>query len=56
VRGQRQWGMTPRPIKQFIRAVSGDVGTFRKRGEERMKTAIEMNGYETVKPLSYFLK
>jgi len=38
VRGQHQWGMTPRPIKRFIWGVSGDVGTCRGGGwEERWK-------------------
>jgi hypothetical protein len=50
--------MTPRPIKQFIWAVSGDVVTFRKKGRrknegsERMKTAIEINGYEKAQKVS----
>ena len=62
MRGQHQWAMTPRPIKQFIWAVPGDVGTFRKGGRgkneggsermkgERMKIAIEINGHEKEKP------
>jgi hypothetical protein len=61
VGGQHQWGMTPRPIKQFIWVVSGDVRTChtRRGGEERrrmkkrrkrIKTAIEINGQGIQKP------
>jgi hypothetical protein len=49
--------MTPRHIKQFIWAVSGDVGTCHtgarrrmKKGRKRIKNATEINGYGIEKP------
>jgi hypothetical protein len=44
--GQHQWGMTPRPIKQFIWVVSGDVRTCHsggKGGEEKNEEKEEEN-------------
>jgi hypothetical protein len=64
VGGQHQWGMTPRPIKQFIWVVSRDAGTCyiggsrrMKKGKKRIKTEIEINGYGIVDTSeNYFLK